>query len=31
MKSLPNILTGSRLVMALFMFVALAASSGSVP
>lgn len=31
MKSLPNILTGSRLVLALFMFVALAASSGSVP
>ena len=31
MKSLPNILTGSRLVMALFMFVALAASTGAVP
>jgi CDP-diacylglycerol--glycerol-3-phosphate 3-phosphatidyltransferase len=31
MKSLPNILTGSRLVMALFMFVALAASTGGVP
>ena len=31
MKSLPNILTGSRLVMALFMFVAFAAASGAVP
>lgn len=31
MKSLPNILTASRLVMALFMFVALAAASGAVP
>jgi CDP-diacylglycerol--glycerol-3-phosphate 3-phosphatidyltransferase len=31
MKSLPNILTGSRLVMALFMFIALAASTGGVP
>ncbi|WP_293902727.1 CDP-diacylglycerol--glycerol-3-phosphate 3-phosphatidyltransferase [Phenylobacterium sp.] len=31
MKSLPNILTGSRLVMALFMFIALAASTGAVP
>jgi len=31
MKSLPNILTGSRLIMALFMFVALAASTGAVP
>src|ERR1051325_7981885 len=31
MKSLPNILTASRLVMALFMFVALAASTGGVP
>ena len=31
MKSLPNIITGSRLAMALFMFVALAASSGAVP
>ncbi len=31
MKSLPNIITGSRLIMALFMFVALAASSGAVP
>ncbi len=31
MKSLPNLLTGSRLVMALFMFVALAASTGAVP
>ncbi len=31
MKSLPNIITGSRLVMALFMFVALAASTGAVP
>jgi len=31
MKSLPNLLTGSRLALALFMFVALAASSGSVP
>ncbi|MBJ7412886.1 MAG: CDP-diacylglycerol--glycerol-3-phosphate 3-phosphatidyltransferase [Phenylobacterium sp.] len=31
MKSLPNILTGSRLVMALFMFVAFAAAAGAVP
>lgn len=31
MKNLPNILTGSRLVMALFMFVALAAAAGAVP
>jgi CDP-diacylglycerol--glycerol-3-phosphate 3-phosphatidyltransferase len=31
MKSLPNILTASRLVMALFMFVAFAAASGAVP
>jgi len=31
MKSLPNILTASRLVMALFMFLALAASAGAVP
>jgi CDP-diacylglycerol--glycerol-3-phosphate 3-phosphatidyltransferase len=31
MKNLPNILTGSRLVMALFMFVALAAAAGVVP
>jgi CDP-diacylglycerol--glycerol-3-phosphate 3-phosphatidyltransferase len=31
MKSLPNILTASRLFMALFMFVALAASTGAMP
>jgi phosphatidylglycerophosphate synthase len=31
MKNLPNILTGSRLVMALFMFVALAVAAGAVP
>ncbi|MBX3484210.1 CDP-diacylglycerol--glycerol-3-phosphate 3-phosphatidyltransferase [Phenylobacterium sp.] len=31
MKSLPNILTASRLVMALFMFVALAAAAGALP
>ncbi|MBW8814805.1 MAG: CDP-diacylglycerol--glycerol-3-phosphate 3-phosphatidyltransferase [Caulobacterales bacterium] len=31
MKSLPNILTGSRLAMALFMFVAFAAAAGAVP
>jgi CDP-diacylglycerol--glycerol-3-phosphate 3-phosphatidyltransferase len=31
MKSLPNILTGSRLFMALFMFVAFAAAAGAVP
>src|SRR5215831_8660483 len=31
MKSLPNILTSLRLVMALFMFVALAAAAGAVP
>ena len=30
-KSLPNILTGSRLFMALFMFVAFAAAAGAVP
>ncbi|MDB5418203.1 MAG: hypothetical protein JWP50_1622, partial [Phenylobacterium sp.] len=29
MKHLPNILTSMRLVLALFMFVALAAASGS--
>ena len=29
MKSLPNILTGSRLFMALFMFVAFAAAAGA--
>ena len=31
MKSLPNILTGSRLFMALFMFLAFAAAAGAVP
>ena len=31
MKSLPNLLTSMRLVMALFMFVALAAAAGAVP
>src|ERR1700710_2109927 len=31
MKSLPNILTSMRLVLALFMFVALAAGAGAVP
>ena len=31
MKSLPNILTASRLVMALFMFVAFAAAAGALP
>jgi len=31
MKSLPNILTSARLVLALFMFVALAAAAGAVP
>src|SRR5687767_4325260 len=31
LKALPNILTGSRLVMALFMFVAFAAAAGAVP
>jgi CDP-diacylglycerol--glycerol-3-phosphate 3-phosphatidyltransferase len=31
MKNLPNILTGARLVIALFMFVALAAAAGGVP
>ena len=31
MKNLPNILTGSRLVMALFMFVALATAAGAMP
>ncbi len=31
MKSLPNILTSMRLVMALFMFLALVASAGAVP
>lgn len=31
MKSLPNILTSLRLVLALFMFVALAAAAGGVP
>ncbi|MBU4434973.1 MAG: CDP-diacylglycerol--glycerol-3-phosphate 3-phosphatidyltransferase [bacterium] len=31
MKNLPNILTASRLVLALFMFVALAAAAGAVP
>lgn len=31
MKSLPNLLTSLRLVMALFMFVALAAAAGAVP
>jgi len=31
MKSLPNILTAGRLVLALFMFLALAAAAGAVP
>ena len=31
MRSLPNILTSMRLVLALFMFVALAAAAGGVP
>src|SRR4051812_49001921 len=31
MKSLPNILTSGRLVLALFMFIALAAAAGAVP
>jgi CDP-diacylglycerol--glycerol-3-phosphate 3-phosphatidyltransferase len=31
MKSLPNILTSARLVLALFMFLALAAAAGAVP
>jgi CDP-diacylglycerol--glycerol-3-phosphate 3-phosphatidyltransferase len=31
MKSIPNILTSLRLVLALFMFIALAASAGAVP
>src|SRR3954470_14527627 len=31
MRSLPNILTSMRLVLALFMFVALAAAAGAVP
>jgi CDP-diacylglycerol--glycerol-3-phosphate 3-phosphatidyltransferase len=31
MKSLPNIITGLRLVMALFMFVALAGAAGAIP
>jgi len=31
MKNLPNILTSARLVIALFMFVALAAAGGAVP
>ena len=31
MKNLPNILTSARLVIALFMFVALAAAAGGVP
>lgn len=31
MKSLPNILTAARLVLALFMFLALAAAAGAVP
>jgi CDP-diacylglycerol--glycerol-3-phosphate 3-phosphatidyltransferase len=31
MKSLPNLLTSMRLVLALFMFVALAAAAGAVP
>lgn len=31
LKALPNILTASRLVMALFMFVAFAAAAGAVP
>src|SRR5437764_13567011 len=31
MKALPNILTSGRLVLALFMFIALAAAAGAVP
>lgn len=31
MKAIPNLLTGMRLALALFMFVALAAAAGSVP
>src|SRR5206468_11794295 len=31
MKALPNILTSMRLVLALFMFIALAAAAGAVP
>src|ERR1700751_613374 len=31
MQTLPNILTSMRLVLALFMFVALAAAAGAVP
>jgi hypothetical protein len=31
MKSLPNLLTSARLVLALFMFMALAAAAGAVP
>ncbi len=31
MKALPNLLTGGRLVLALFMFLALAAAAGAVP
>jgi phosphatidylglycerophosphate synthase len=31
MQALPNILTSARLVLALFMFVALAAASGGIP
>ena len=31
LKALPNILTGSRLVMALFMFIALATAAGAFP
>jgi CDP-diacylglycerol--glycerol-3-phosphate 3-phosphatidyltransferase len=31
MKSLPNLLTSMRLVLALFMFIALAAAAGAVP
>jgi CDP-diacylglycerol--glycerol-3-phosphate 3-phosphatidyltransferase len=31
MKSLPNLLTSARLVLALFMFLALAAAAGAVP
>ena len=31
MKSLPNLLTSARLVLALFMFIALAAAAGAVP
>ena len=31
MKNIPNILTSMRLVLALFMFIALAAAAGAVP